>query len=88
MLKLDMALPVRKTGNLRGCQMDMFESSEQTGTGSSQNVAHSLGFTPTKVWASLTGFTAVTVDIAYGTHTGTNVVLTVTCAVTFIVHAY
>jgi len=53
-----MALPVRKTGNLRGCQMDMFESSEQTGTGSSQNVAHSLGFTPTKVWASLTGFTA------------------------------
>jgi hypothetical protein len=65
----------------------VFSSAEQTGTGSSQNVAHGLGVTPTHVMvvptelpdaAAETGF-----DIAEGAHTSTNVVVTVTNTVKF-----
>lgn len=70
----------------------VFVSSEQTGTGSSQNVAHGLGVTPSKVLiavtelpdaAAETGF-----DVAEGTHDATNVVVTVTNTVKFKVLAF
>jgi hypothetical protein len=63
-----------------------FISSETTGTGSAQNVAHGLGVTPTVVLVSFTELPAdlaAGADIAEGTHTATNVVLTVTSGVKF-----
>lgn len=66
-----------------------FVSSEQTGTGSSQNVAHGLGATPTKVLVSMTEYSGSgAADIAEGTHTSTNVVVTVTSGVKFKVFAW
>lgn len=66
-----------------------FVSAETTGTGSSQNVAHGLGRTPTKVIIALTEFLSnQSVDVAEGTHTTTNVVLTVTSGVKFKVLAF
>lgn len=67
-----------------------FISSEQTGTGSSQNVAHGLGVTPSKVivsYTDLTPATAGSANVTYGTHTSTNVVVTVTSGKKFIVEA-
>lgn len=69
-----------------------FVSAEQTGTGSSQNVAHNLGVIPAHVAvivtelpdaAAETGF-----DVAQGAHTSTNVVVTVTNTVKFQVLAW
>jgi hypothetical protein len=65
-----------------------FTSTEQTGTGSAQNVAHGLGSTPSLVWWSMsqdpagTGFTVVP-----GAHGATNCVFTVTAGVKFYVFA-
>lgn len=62
----------------------IFRSTEQTGTGSSQNVAHGLGATPTAVLISVSEDPAGTgFDVAYGTHDSTNVVCTVTSGVKF-----
>ena len=59
----------------------VFISTEQTGTGSAQNIAHSLGTTPTKVMVAPTD-TAPSTTGAYtvteGSHDATNVVVTVT----------
>lgn len=69
-----------------------FVSTEQTGTGSSQNVAHGLTGTPSAVLitvtelpdaAAETGF-----DVAEGAHDGTNVVVTITNTVKFKVLAW
>jgi hypothetical protein len=61
-----------------------FESTEQTGTGASQNVAHGLGRAPRLVIVTATeghdgagGAGTQAADIAYGVHTSTNVVVTV-----------
>lgn len=66
-------------GNLNGGQP--FVSTEQTGNGSAQNVAHGLGIIPKKVVIVPTD-TAPATTGAYtateGTHTTTNVVVTVT----------
>lgn len=68
----------------------IFTSTEQTGTGSAQNVAHGFGTVPTAVWWSIseagTGLSGG-LDVAPGTHTTTNVVLTVTSGIKFYVHA-
>lgn len=67
-----------------------FVSAEQTGTGSSQNVAHGLGFTPARVFVTYTDLTPATagsVNVTYGTHTSTNVVVTVTSGKKFLVVA-
>lgn len=67
-----------------------FRSAEQTGTGSAQNVAHGLGVIPTRVfviYTDLTPATAGSVNTTYGTHTSTNVVVTVTASKKFIVLA-
>lgn len=67
----------------------VFVSSEQTGTGASQNVAHGLGATPTLVLIAVTEDPAGTgFDVAEGTHTSTNVVVTVTSGVKYKVLAW
>lgn len=71
-------------------QSSLFLSTEQTGTGSSQNVAHGLGAVPTSsvaILSELPADLAAGADIAYGTHTSTNVVVTVTSGIKFYVLA-
>lgn len=70
----------------------IFVSGEQTGTGSAQNVAHGLGVAPAAVLVSVTELPDATAetgfDVAEGTHTTTNVVVTVTSGVKFKVLAW
>lgn len=76
---------------LPAAKANVFVSTEQTGTGSSQDVAHGLTGTPatiivapTELAADLTaGYSCVE-----GTHTGTNVVVTVTNGAKFKVFAW
>ena len=56
----------------------IFLSTEQTGTGSAQNVAHGFGVTPSKVFAIPSDITGGAYTVAYGTHDATNCVVTVT----------
>lgn len=56
-----------------------FMSAEVTGNGSAQSTAHGLGVAPARVAIVLTEFASnLNVDVAEGTHTTTNVVVTVT----------
>jgi hypothetical protein len=64
-----------------------FVSTVQTGTGSSQSIAHGLGVTPSAVFVSFTGSTS-SQAVTEGSHTSTNVVVTVTSAATFKVIAF
>lgn len=64
-------------------KLAFFKSTEQTGTGSSQNVAHGLGSTPGLVMVMPTDILAAEVTIVEGSHDGTNVVLTVTSGAKF-----
>lgn len=70
----------------------MSVSAEQTGTGSAQNVAHGLGVAPSLVLVVPTEHPGTpdtgAFDIAEGTHTSTNVVVTVTANVKFKVLAF
>ncbi len=70
----------------------IFVSSETTGTGASQNVAHGLGRTPEKVFVAVTEHPGTpdtgAFDVAEGAHDATNVVLTVTVNVKFKVMAW
>lgn len=70
----------------------VFVSTEQTGTGSSQNVAHGLAVTPTLVMIAVTEHPGTpdtgAFDVEEGTHTSTNVVVTVTANVKFKVLAW
>lgn len=70
----------------------VFVSTEQTATGSSQNVAHGLAATPAAVLVVPTEHPGTpdtgAFDIAEGTHTSTNVVVTVTANVKFKVFAW
>lgn len=62
-------------------QSRLFLSAEQTGNSNPQNVAHGLGKTPTVVAIFITGDARAgwgTITITEGTHTATNVVVTVT----------
>jgi len=65
----------------------IFKSTEQTGTGSAQNIAHGLGATPSLVIVlpSLVGTDGVT--ITEGTHDGTNCVVTATTGAKYFVVA-
>ena len=67
-----------------------FVSTEQTGTGSSQNVAHGLGVIPSKVlfsFSELPAGLAAGSDFAVGVHDSTNVLVTVTTGIKFYVIA-
>jgi len=56
----------------------VFQSIEQTGNGSEQSIAHGFGAVPTLAFAIPTELTGGAYDVAYGTHTSTNVLVTVT----------
>ena len=64
-----------------------FISTEQTGTGAPQNVAHGLGTTPSMVWWSLSDCPAGAFTLAPGAHDATNAKFTVTSGVKFYVFA-
>lgn len=85
-------IEVKLQGGARGAADGIsgaFVSSETTGTGSSQTIAHGLGRTPTKVLICLTEFLSnQSVDVAEGAHGSTNVVVTVTSGVKFKVLAF
>jgi len=67
--------------NITFAKAKAFASAEQTGSGAAQSIAHGLGVTPTAVLIVPTDTAPATVG-AYtaveGTHTSTNVVVTVT----------
>jgi len=66
-------------GSARSPSTGMFVSPEQTGSGSQQTIAHGLGAAPSVVIIALTEFASnLNVDVAEGTHTSTNVLVTVT----------
>lgn len=62
---------------------------EQTGTGAEQIFAHTLGSTPSLVWASISEAPNPTVgfDIAYGAHSDTELRVTVTAGIKFFLFA-
>jgi hypothetical protein len=80
-----------RDASIGAAQLALFVSTEQTGTGSSQNVAHGLGATPSKVLIVPTEHPGTpdtgAFDIAEGAHDVTNVVVTVTVNVKFKVWA-
>lgn len=73
--------------------LNRFTSAEQTGTAAPQNVAHGLGWTPTKSRVTITGCTGTgagsdRIDPASISYTAANVVLTATVNTLFIVEAW
>lgn len=72
--------------------LGLFISTEQTATGSEQDVAHGLGYVPTKVLVCITELPDAVAetgfDIAEGTHDATNVKITATATIKFKVFAY
>jgi hypothetical protein len=70
----------------------IFVSTEVTGTGNSQTIAHHLGVIPTRVVVSVTELPDAAAetgfDIAEGAHTDEDIVLTVTNTVKFKVIAW
>lgn len=68
-----------------------FKSTEQTGTGSAQNVAHGFGVVPSLVIFYPSDTSPATIGVytlTEGTHTSTNVVVTVTTGKKFFVVAW
>jgi len=65
-------------GSVTVAKMSVFKSTEQTGTGSAQNIAHGLGVTPGLVMVYPTDTTTGEYVVTEGSHTSTNVVVTVT----------
>lgn len=66
----------------------MFISTQQTGTGVEQSIAHGMGVTPRGVLVALMGHGAVAVAVTEGAHDATNIKVTVTNAVTYKVVAW
>lgn len=65
-----------------------FKSTEQTGTGAEQDIAHGLGGAPGLVWWSLSEFAdTLAVDVAEGAHDATNVKVTVSSGAKYFVFA-
>jgi predicted RecA/RadA family phage recombinase len=82
--KVDPSMP-GALGQVAGSS-GIFISAEQTGTGSAQNIAHGLGVVPSRVFVAPTDLTPSTVGsyvVTEGTHTITNVVVTVTTSKKF-----
>ncbi len=69
----------------------IFVSTEQTGTGSTQNIAHGLARAPSVVFIAPTDTSPATVGqytVTEGTHDATNVIVTVTSGKKFKVLAW
>lgn len=72
-----------------GVSVGRWQSTVQTGTGSLQNISHSLGSTPTIVLISIYDNTASsTFVVTEGSHTSSNIVVTVTNGVKFKIVAF
>lgn len=68
-------------GAVTAAKMALFVSTEQTGNGSAQNIAHGLGAVPSKVLIVPTDTAPATTGVytaTEGAHDSTNVVVTVT----------
>jgi hypothetical protein len=81
------ALPVKPRLGDKIKELDPFVSTELTGTGSPQNIPHGLGVIPTIRLISLTYVPSGGATITEGTHTSTNIVVTVTTGAKFKVFA-
>lgn len=80
--------PIGQQG-VTGISVGRWESSIQTGTGSIQNISHSLGSIPVIVLISIYDNTASsTFVITEGSHTSSNIVVTVTNGVKFKIIAF
>lgn len=80
-----------RDGIITKAKTAQFISGELTGTGSAQNVAHGLGRVPSAVLVIPTDTSPATVGVftvTEGTHTDTNVVVTVTSGKKFKVQAW
>lgn len=80
-----------RDGIITKAKTKMFISTEQTGTGAAQNVAHGLGRVPSAVFVVPTDLTPATVgqySVVEGAHDVTNVVVTVTTSKKFKVQAW
>lgn len=85
-LEVDMTGPTQ----INMGELASFTSTEQTGTGSSQNVAHGLPGTPRLAWWALSDLTAATVGqvaVVPGAHDATNLKFTVTTGKKFFAFA-
>jgi predicted RecA/RadA family phage recombinase len=87
-VRLNATVPASAADGVSFSEARVFVSTEQTGTGSAQNVAHGLGATPAAVTVHVTESDGNAFDVAQGTHTSTNVVVTVTSGVKFTVLAW
>jgi hypothetical protein len=67
-------------------KLAVFQSTEQTGDGNPQNVAHGLGASPTIVFVELTSVGTDGATVSY-TKGSTNVVVTATSGAKYVVHA-
>ena len=83
-----MALPVRKTGLVRGCQTKIFASCEKTGDASSCSIAHSLAYSPTVQWVAPSFFGTGGGTIALGTADSTNLQVSATACLKFYAFAF
>lgn len=75
--------PAAVLGNAAAAPVTGFQSTQQTGTGTQQTLAHGLGVVPSKVIVELDYIPALadvvtqpTTFITQGTHTSTNVLIT------------
>lgn len=78
-------------GAVTFAEAKVFVSTEQTGTGSAQNIAHGLALVPAAVLIVPTDTSPATVGVytaVEGAHTTTNVVVTVTLSKKFKVFAW
>lgn len=82
------SFPDQSDGFEGGLYKPFFTSTEQTGTGSAQNIAHDLGATPDKVVVTITDDTSGAFTVTEGTHTSSNIVVTVTTGRKYKVFAY
>lgn len=76
---------------LIGAQLEnasgIFQSIEITGTGANQNIAHGLGYTPNRIWWSISSADGNAFTVVPGTHTSTNIVLNFPASVKLYVNA-
>lgn len=78
-------------GSILISKLKSFKSTEQTGTGSSQNIAHGLGVVPGLVFFMITSDTATQATGATyveGAHDSTNLKMTVTSGAKFKIVAF
>lgn len=78
----------RQVDRLTGVDFAKFISTEQTGTGSAQNVAHTLGYVPALVFVLPTKVATAGDTFVEGAHTASNFVMTVSTGSKFVIKAF